>query len=154
MIVWPYWLKPFSYWWKYNTEPSLNTKWHQISMQCFHFLEQTFPRTCLNKALNVSVLHFILAIPDYHHINFLWFPHFPSKYLFFMERVLGCNQSKWPWHSFGCFVAPEDKQLPLMLSSWCSIDLLIIFFFVASLYIVLHEQYQGKYLVLTYYVFT
>ena len=51
-----------------------------------------------------------------------------------MERVLGCNQSKWPWHSFVCSVAPEDDQLPLMLSCWCSVDLLMIFFFVSPLY--------------------
>ena len=53
---------------------------------------------------------------------------FLSYYLFFMERVLGCNQSKCPWHSFACSVAPEDDQLLLMLSCWCSTDLLIISF--------------------------
>ena len=59
---------------------------------------------------------------------------FLSQHLFFMERVLGCNQSKWSWHSFVCPVALEDDQLPLMLSCWCSIDLLMIFFFVSPLY--------------------
>ena len=49
-----------------------------------------------------------------------------------MERALGCNQSKWLWHSFVCSVAPEDDQLPLVLSFWCSIDLPLIFFFVRA----------------------
>ena len=31
-------------------------------------------------------------------------------------------------------VAPEDDQLPLMLSCWCSIDLLMIFFFFTIIY--------------------
>ena len=60
-----------------------------------------------------------------------------------MERVLGCNQSKWPWHSFVCSVAPEDDQLPLMLSCWCSIDLLMIFFFVSPLYTDPHEHFNS-----------
>ena len=31
-----------------------------------------------------------------------------------------------------CSVAPEDDQLPLVLSFWCSIDLPLIFFFVRA----------------------
>ena len=60
-----------------------------------------------------------------------------------MQRVLGCNQSKCPWYSFVCSVAPENDQLPLMLSSWCSIDLLMIFFIVSPLYTDLHENLIG-----------
>ena len=60
-----------------------------------------------------------------------------------MGRVSGYNQSKWPWHSFVCSVAPEDDQLPLMLSCWCSIDLLIILFFVLPLYTDLHEHFNS-----------
>ena len=59
-----------------------------------------------------------------------------------MQRVLRCNQSKCPWHSFVCSVAPEDDQLPLMLSSRCSIDLLMIFFFVSPLYTDPHEHFN------------
>ena len=60
-----------------------------------------------------------------------------------MERVLGCNQSKQPWHSFVCSVAPEDVQLPLILSCWCSIDLVITFFFVSPLYTDPHEHFNS-----------
>ena len=33
---------------------------------------------------------------------------FLSQYLFLLERFFGCNQSKWPWHTFECSVASED----------------------------------------------
>ena len=61
-----------------------------------------------------------------------------------MERVLKRNQSKCPWHSFMCSVAPENDQLPLMLSCWCSIDVLMIFFFVSSLYTDPHEHFNSN----------
>ena len=71
---------------------------------------------------------------------------FPSQYLFFIERVLGFNQSKWPWRSFVCSIA-----------CWCSIDLLIIYLFVSPLYNGPHEHFNsytpGSYLVLTYLCF-
>ena len=59
-----------------------------------------------------------------------------------MERVLGCNQSKQPQHSFVCSVAPEDTQLPLILSFWCSIDLVITFFFLSPLHTDPHEDFN------------
>ena len=65
VLFWPHWVKLFSNWPKYNIKPSLNTKWCQISMECFHFSEQRFPCICLNKVPIASVQHFILAIPDY-----------------------------------------------------------------------------------------
>ena len=109
VIFRPHWLKPFSNWWKYNVKPSPNTKWRQISMECFHFSEQRFPRISLNKVPIISVQHFLLSILDYRHINFQWFPHFSIIIpIFHGERVLGCNQSKWPWHSSVCSVAPKD----------------------------------------------
>ena len=77
MIFRPHWLKLFSNWLKYNAKPLLSTKWRQISMKCFHFFEQKFPRICLIKVLIVSVQHLILSIPDYRPISFQWFPHFP-----------------------------------------------------------------------------
>ena len=52
------------------------------------------------------------------------------------------NQSKWPWHSFICSVAPEDDQLPLTLSYWCSICVLMIFFFVSPLYTDPHDHFN------------
>ena len=61
---------------------------------------------------------------------------------FLIKKALGCNQSKWPWHSFICSVAPEDDQLPLTLSYWCSIYLLMIFFFVSLLYTDPHDHFN------------
>ena len=74
-----------------------------------------------------------------------------------MQRVLRCNQSKCRWHSFVCSLAPEYDQLPLILSNWCSIDLLMIFFFFSPLYILtsmniltgITKEYQKTLLVLT-----
>ena len=63
---------------KNNAKPSLNTEWHQISMKRFHFFEQRFLRICLNKASIISVQHFILPIPDYHHISSKGFLNFLS----------------------------------------------------------------------------
>ena len=60
-----------------------------------------------------------------------------------MDRVLLCNQSKSPWHSFVCSVAPEDDELPLMLSYLCSIDLLMISF-VSPLYTDPHEHFTSN----------
>ena len=60
-----------------------------------------------------------------------------------MEIVLGCNQSECAWHSFVCSVAPEDVHLPLILSCRCSIDLLMIFFFVSSLYTDPREHFNS-----------
>ena len=111
-------------------------------MECFHFSEQRFPRICLNKLPIVSVQHFILSLRDYAILISNDSLTFQSQYLFFMERVLRCNLSKWPWHSFVYSVVPEDDQLPLMLSCWCLIDLLMIFFFVSPLYTDPHEHFN------------
>ena len=54
----------------------------------------------------------------------------------------GYNQSKRPQHSFVCSVAPNDGQLPLILSCWCSIDLVKIFVFVLFSYIDTHEHFR------------
>ena len=61
-----------------------------------------------------------------------------------METIFGCNQSKWPWHSFVCLVAPEDDQLPLMLSC---------FVLLITHMNILICTLQGSYLVLTYLCF-
>ena len=57
-----------------------------------------------------------------------------------MERVLGCNQSKQPWHSFVCSVAPEDVPLCLIkaktqieqrvyLIDLCSLEIVLTFYY-------------------------
>ena len=129
VIFRPHWLKPFS---KYNAKPSLNTKWRQISMECFHFPEQLFQRICQNKAPTVSVQHFLLSILDYRHIKFQRLPHFSIIIPIFHGQSLGCNQSKL-------------SDIPLcvrFLSFWCSIDLLMTFFFVSPLHTNSHEHFN------------
>ena len=68
---------------------------------------------------------------------------FLSQYLFLMDRVLECNQSKQSWHPFACSVAPEDDHLPLMLSCWFSVDLLMISLFVSPLCTDEHEYFNS-----------
>ena len=95
--------------------------------KAFHaFVLTKFPLSLFN---NSSCSYLIppyqfLTIPSlfYHNTYFSW------------REFWGCNQSKWLWHSLVCLVAPEDDQLPLMCSCWCSIDLLMIFFLVSPLY--------------------
>ena len=132
---------------RFQTDESTTLNRHliqnDVKFQCsvFIFWNRGFHAFVLTK-FPLSVQHFILSIPDYRHINFQWFPHFPIIIPIFMERVLGCNQSKCPWHSFVCSVAPEDDHLLLMLSCWCSVDLLIIFFFASPLYTDPHEYFN------------
>ena len=112
-------------------------------MECFHFSEQRFPRISLNKVPIISVQHFLLSILDYRHINFQRFPHFSIIIPIFYGESFGCNKRKQLWHSFVYSVAPEDVQLPLILSCWCSIDLVITFFFVSPLYTDPHEHFNS-----------
>ena len=97
----PHWLKPFSNWSKYNAKLSLNTKWRQISMECFPFFEQRFPRICLNKVPSVSVEHFISSIPDYRHINSQQFLQSPVTISIFHRE------------SFGGVTSRNDCGIPL-----------------------------------------
>ena len=49
--------------------------------------------------------------------------HTVLLYMFdIMVIVLGWIQLNCRWHSFGCSVAPDDSQLPFMLSFWCSMQ--------------------------------
>ena len=139
VIFRPHWLKPFSIYTKYNAKSSLNKKWRPISMERFHFSEQRFPRIGLNSSHCLcSTLYLVHTwLPPYQ------FPMIPSLFYhntyFSWREFWGCNQLEWLWHSFVCLVAPEDDdQLPLMVSCWCPIDLLTIFFFVSQLYTDLH----------------
>ena len=50
------------------------TKWCQISVNCFYFSEQRFPHICVKVPI-ATVQHFILSIPDYRHFNFQRFRH-------------------------------------------------------------------------------
>ena len=91
-----------------------------------------FPRICLNKFFLVSVQHFILSLLDYHHTLSQQFSHFSIVV-----------SAKKPWHYFVCPSAPEDDQLSLMLSCWCSFDLLMILFFVLPPYTGPHEHFNS-----------
>ena len=121
----------------------------KLQWSAFIFLNTVFHAFVFASSLCVcSTLY-----SGYGHINFQWFFHF-SEDLFLMETALGCNQSKWLWHSFACSVAPEDAKLTLMPSCWCSVDLLMALFLFqhyifTSIYILICTL-QGSYLVLTY----
>ena len=128
-------------------------------MNCFYFSEQRFPHICLRVPI-ATVQHFILPIPDYRHFNFQRFRHsFLPQYLFLIERVLGYDQyDRWKryWHPFLCLVVREDEQLPLIPSCWCSVDLLLIFFFLSPLLPCMNISFrtlQGGNLVLVYICF-
>ena len=41
-----------------------------------------------------------------------------------MCTVFGYRQSTFSWHSFVCSVAPDDSHFSLMLSRWCTMDVL------------------------------
>ena len=142
MIFRPHWLKPFLKWSKYNATPSINTKWRQTSMECFHFFEQRFPCICLNKVPIVcSTLYPVHTwLPPYK------FPMIPS--LSYHNICLSWSKFWGATSRNGhgiplCLVAPEDDQLLLMLSCWCSIDVLMIFSVVSPLYTEPHEHFNS-----------
>ena len=155
VIFRPHWFKPLSNWSKNNAEPSLTQ--NDVKFQCsvFIFLSRGFHAFVLTK-FALSLLS-TLSCP---YLKLISISNdsltFQSKYLFFMERVWGVTIQIGsgislciPWHS-GC---SRDDQLHLILSCWCSIDLLMIFFFVSPLYTDPHEHtctIHGSYLVLTY----
>ena len=99
-------------------------------MERFHFFDQRFPRICLNKVPIVFVQRQRI-------------PHFPVIIPIFHGESFGGVNSRNDRHILLCSVAPEDDQLPLMLSCWCSIDLLMIFFFVSPLYTDLHKHFNS-----------
>ena len=69
----------------------------------FSFFLKRFPRIFLNQFL-VSVQHFILSIPDYHHINFQRFPHFSITINIFNREFWGVtsrNTRSIPLYFFG-----------------------------------------------------
>ena len=104
----------------------------------FIFLNKAFHAFVLTKfPLSLSTLHLVHTwIPPYQFLTISSL--FYHNTYFLWREFWECNQSKWLWHSFVCSVAPEDDQLPLMLSCWSSIDLLNIFFFVSPIYTDLH----------------
>ena len=150
MIFRLHWLKLFSNWSKYNAKPSPKTKWREISMECFHFFEQTFPRILTKSPLSLSST-FILSIPGYRHINFQWFPDFPC----------------FSWGEFWGVTSRNGRGIPLCVRLlqrmtsylWCFlVGALLIYWWYSFLlhhYIltrmnILIRTLQGSYLVLTY----
>ena len=82
----------------------------------------------------------------------MWFSHFSIVITICHGESLGCNKSKWLWHSFVYLVAPYDDQLPLMLSYWCSIYFLFHHYILTRMNILI-GTFQGRYLLLTYLCF-
>ena len=148
---WPQWIKN-----QVSTNQNSRNRWCQIvrrtvcliqnnvkfQWSVFIFFDQRFPGICLNKVPIVFVLRFILFRPDYRRINFQRIPHFPVIIPIFHGESFGGVNSRNDRHILLCSVAPEDDQLPLMLSCWWSIDLLIIFFFISWLYTDPHEHFN------------
>ena len=69
--------------------------------------------------------------------------HALSFYTCLTLRLLFSDESSWIvclWHSLVCSVAPDDSQLPFMLSCWCWMQLVSTFFFDSPIYLPLHEQ--------------
>lgn len=98
-------------------------------MQCFHFCEQRFLRIYVDKVTIASVQHLILSITDYRHIKFQQFPQFSII-------VHISNREKFEVKLFEMVVTflcvfdySKRCQLTLMLSCWCSIDLMIFLFY-------------------------
>ena len=49
--------------------------------------------------------------------------------------ILGWIKLNCPWHSLVCSVAPDNSQLPFMLSCWCSMQRVNTFFFESPIYL-------------------
>ena len=79
------------------------------------------------------------------HLNLLvsnGFLIFLFLYLSSFDYVFGCSQLNWLLHFKQCSVAPELSHFPFMLSCWCSIVLVITFFFVSPMYSALQLQFN------------
>ena len=76
---------------------------------------------------DLLLLHFDLLISSNSLI-------FLPLYLASLDNVFGFSQLNWPCHFKQCSVAPELSHFPFMLSCWCSIVLVITFFFVSPTY--------------------
>ena len=125
--------------------------WRHI---CFEiaFLNETF------KIVNVSqqIVHVFVftRLPSWRFISDLLLSHFDLLkssdsliflllYLASLDNVFGCSQLNWPWHFQQCSVAPELSNFRLMFSCWCSIVLVITFFFVSPMYSKLQLQFTA-----------
>ena len=103
----------------------------------FSFFWGRFPHLCLNNVSIFSVQHFILFIPDYRHINFQWFPHFPIIIPTFHEESFGVKPVKMSMALlcvFGCSrVWPVTFDSFLLVLYWPTNDFLFCFNFLYHL---------------------
>ena len=104
---------------------------------------------CTFKIVNVSeqkcpYLFVLTKLPSLRFIFDLLLLHFDLLissdslvflllYLASLNNVFGCSQLNWPWHFKKCSVEPELSHFPFMLCCWCSIILVITFFFVSPI---------------------
>ena len=104
----------------------------------------------LNKGNNVLVLTKLPSSPFIFSLLQLHFDLIISSnslaflllYLASLDNVYGYSQLNWKWHSKQCSVAPELSHFSFMLSSWCSVVLVITFFFVSTMYSALQQQFN------------
>ena len=113
----------------------------QCTFKIVNFSQQRCLCICFDKVAIIAIyiqfttLHFDLIISSDSLIFLL-------LYLASLDNVFGCSQLNWPWHSKQCSVAPELSHFPFMLSCWCSIVLVITFFFVSPMYSALQLQFN------------
>ena len=104
VIFRPHWLKPFSNWSNYNAKPSRSTKWHQISMWCFHFYKQRFPCIFLKKA---PTKHKGLCSTIY--LVHTWLP----SYQFTMIPSLSYHNTYFSWREFWRVTIQNGSGIPV-----------------------------------------
>ena len=114
----------------------------QCAFKIVNVSRQRCPCICFDKVpssrftFNLLLLHFDLIISS----DFLIFL---VLYLASLDNVFWCSQLNWPWHGIDqCSVPPELSHFPFMLSYWCSIVLVITFFFVSPMYSALQLQFN------------
>ena len=133
-------------WSRFQTDECTTLNRHLIQIDVkfqysiFIFLNKRFSRIYLNKVPIVFVQQFILSIPDYCHINFQWFSHFPIIIPIFHGEfwVLPAEMAVAFLCVFSC-----SRGWPSVLFCWCSIDLPMIFFFDSPLYTDPHEHFNS-----------
>ena len=91
---------------------------------------------------------FIISVWNISSVAFNVFSLFISRasptflsYMFEIRViVLGWIQLNCPWSSLMCLVAPDDSELPFMLSCWCSMQRVNTFFFDSPIHLPVHQK--------------
>ena len=113
----------------------------QCTFKIVNVSQQRCSYICFNEVVIIAIyIRFNTAA--FWSLNFQWIPNFLLLYLASLDNVFGCSHLNWPWHFKQCSVAPEISHFWFMLSCWCSIVLVITFFFASSMYSALQLQFN------------